>query len=226
MQKKPKGEEQREIGEVGLTCLVMSYIIRVKSPVTPSPSSLLAPLAGKDPTALISPFISAPCTSCLGLCNTLPIFSLDTLAMYADLRFGVAVTEMGGWFSWNEGASTSAFLTGGAFSLVGEGGAALRPRVEGTRLVEARGSGGSSHPSPPDAIRGKCRPSRRRSVRLMDPYLSFPPEPDPLGSTESPEGTYLDIVEGGVGDGGFRYECDLGVSSAGVKSDADGGENR
>lgn len=55
------------------------------------------------------------------------------------------------------------------------------PRMEGTLLPSDALSfpldaASSSHPFSPDAILGRCLPSRRRSVRLIDPYLPPPLE--------------------------------------------------
>lgn len=62
------------------------------------------------------------------------------------------------------------------------------PRVEGTLLASdglpfPLDASSSSHPFSPDAILGRCLPNRRRSVRLIDPYL-----PPPLEGAEDSDG--------------------------------------
>lgn len=133
-----KAVEQLGRGAVDLTYLSSAHQRLPNLPVTPSPSSLTPPLAGNEPTALIRPFISAPCTSCLGLCATLPIFSFEILAMYADFRLlGVATAETGR-FSSDEGASgTVDFGFTGEVGEDGSAGNADLASVEGTLRPEA-----------------------------------------------------------------------------------------
>lgn len=69
------------------------------------------------------------------------------------------------------------FGLGGLFSSsLSAGIVVCLPRVEGTLLPSDALSfpldaSSSSHPFSPDAILGRCLPSRRRSVRLIEPYL-------------------------------------------------------
>jgi hypothetical protein len=58
-----------------------------------------------------------------------------------------------------------------------------------------RSASSPSHPSPPDAIRGRCRPSLLLSVLLIDPYLS-PDEPAAGAMPEATEGCPSDKPEG------------------------------
>ena len=78
--------------------------------------------------------------------------------------------------------------------------------MDGTRGCPetVRSESSPSHPSPPDAIRGRCRPSLLLSVLLIDPYLSLDgaaggakPEGTEGWPRDKPEGVYLALVEDG-----------------------------
>ena len=181
------------------------------------------------------------------------------------------------WFAVRDGASTSIALGrldgvvgllgfsnlavtagtgcgGGVFS-VPTGAVELRLNEEGTRLPDGSRPcppiSSPSHPSPPDAIRGRCLPKRRRSVLLIEPYLSFPPdggarvpeETDEVsGWVDRPDGTYRESTEGlddedeGASDSRLPREvgvasesptiAPLGVLSNGVDGVTLGGSNR
>ena len=71
-----------------------------------------------------------------------------------------------------------------------------------------------SHPSPPEAIRGKCRPSLLLSVLLIEPYLS----PDAAGArpegtegcpspSDSPDGIGLALIDDGPDGMGVLTGC-------------------
>lgn len=86
------------------------------------------------------------------------------------------------------------------------------------------GGASSSHPSPPEAIRGKCRPRRRLSVLLSDPYLLDPPDEgfgaEATGATllERPERAYRAATGVVEGDAGTGRRFARGVLAAGVMS--------
>lgn len=181
------------------------------------------------PTAFIRPFISAPATSGRGELIPTPLgrSGLGAWDPYTERRLvsrvGAETGDAGrGTLGAEDGARTSVARTRlGAETeaktgFVGDGGvsraeaaASCRPNVEGT-LGCPEGTltlpVSSSQPSPPEAILGRCLPSRRLSVVLRDPYLSFEaPEAPAVGASpddtggrpkDSPEDPYLDLVAG------------------------------
>lgn len=139
----------------------------------------------------------------------------------AEVKTGDAGLGILGTLGAEDGASTSVGRTrAGAdieanVGLVGDAGTSLAATGPSCRPSVDRTLGcpetvlpdpiSSSQPSPPEAIRGKCRPSRRRSVVLIDPYLSVEApavdaSPDETGGRprESPDETYLELVAGSV----------------------------
>ena len=210
------------------------------SPVTPSPSSIGPPRTDVEPTALIRPRISSPATSARGVESP----SLGVCSTY-DLRFDAGVEGTlevcaAGTLSALDGPRGSAFS-----GLPGLGESLISPRFEGKTTDSFRerfdgilrtgflgGASSSSQPSPPEAIRGRCRPSRRLSALLMDPYL--PPddgadkpagdepeddeavllEPDNGVENElNPDGTYRGAgADGGVTIDRVEPRVDVGVA--------------